>query len=137
MLPTSFLTPNGVYDENLKLSEKDKQKLAKLEFNVLRLLSISIEKGNVYIITNAGPGWVEYSAEKYYPSITKLLSQITIISARGEYETYYPNDSRMWKIQAFLNMQKNFDSDIVTNIICLGDSFIEMEAGHTLAGQFQ
>ena len=41
------------------------------------------------------------------------------------------------KIQAFLNMQKNFDSDIVTNIICLGDSFIEMEAGHTLAGQFQ
>ena len=137
LLPTSFLTPNGVYDENLKLSEKDKQKLAKLEFNVLRLLSISIEKGNVYIITNAGPGWVEYSAEKYYPSITKLLSQITIISARGEYETYYPNDSRMWKIQAFLNMQKNFDSDIVTNIICLGDSFIEMEAGHTLAGQFQ
>ena len=106
-LPTSFLTLNGVYDENLKLSEKDKQKLAKLEFNVLRLLSISIEKGNVYIITNAGPGWVEYSAEKYYPSITKLLSQITIISARGEYETYYPNDSRMWKIQAFLNMQKN------------------------------
>ena len=137
LLPTSFLTPNGVYDETLKLGEKDKEKIAKLEFNILRLLSISIEKGNVYIITNAGPGWVEYSAERYYPSIVKLLSQITIISARGEYESFYPNDSRMWKIQAFLTMQKNFDCDLVTNIICLGDSFIEMEAGHTLAGKFQ
>ena len=72
LLPTSFLTPHGVYD--LNLSEKDKEKLAKIEFNVLRLLSIAIEKGNVYIITNAGPGWMEYSAERYYPSIVKLLS---------------------------------------------------------------
>lgn len=137
LLCTSFLTPNGVYDETLKLSEKDKEKLAKLEFSVLRLLTISIEKGDVYIITNAGPGWVEFSAEKYYPSVVKLLSKITIISARGEYESKYPNDSRMWKIEAFSNMQKKFDSDLVTNIICLGDSFIEMEAGHTLAGKFQ
>ena len=69
--------------------------------------------------------------------MVKLLSKITIISARGEYESKYPNDSRMWKIEAFSNMQKKFDSDLVTNIICLGDSFIEMEAGHTLAGKFQ
>lgn len=137
LLCTSFLTPNGVYDETLKLSEKDKEKLAKLEFSVLRLLTISIEKGDVYIITNAGPGWVEFSAEKYYPSVSNLLSKITIISARGEYESKYPNNSRMWKIQAFSNMQKKFDSDLVTNIICLGDSFIEMEAGHTLASKFQ
>ena len=137
LLCTSFLTPNGVYDENIKLTEKDKEKIAKLEFSVLRLLTISIEKGDVYIITNAGPGWVEFSAEKYYPSVVQLLGKIKIISARGEYESKFPNDSRMWKIQAFLNMQKSFDSDLVTNIICLGDSFIEMEAGHTLAGKFQ
>lgn len=136
LLCTSFLTPNGVYDENLKLTEKDKEKIAKLEFSVLRLLSLSLEKGDVYIITNAGPGWVEYSAEKYYPSICKLLKQIVIISARGEYESKFPNDSRMWKFQAFINMQKNFDSDLVTNIICLGDSFIEMQAGHILASKF-
>ena len=35
LLPTSFLTPNGVYDETLKLGEKDKEKIAKLEFNIL------------------------------------------------------------------------------------------------------
>lgn len=65
-----------------------------------------------------------------------MLDKVKIISARGDYENIYPGDSRMWKIQAFLNMQKNFDSNLVTNIICLGDSFIEMEAGHVLASKF-
>ena len=137
LLPTSFLSPKGIYDDTVKLSQRDKDKLSKLETHVLKILQLAIEKGNVYIITNAGPGWVEFSAEKYYPSVVELLKKITIISARGEYESKYPNDSRMWKIQAFLNIQKDFNSDLVTNIICLGDSFIEMEAGHSLAGKFQ
>ncbi len=136
LLCTTFLTKNGVYDENLILTDKEKEKVAKLEFSVLRLLNLAIEKGNVFIITNAGQGWVEYSAEKYYPSVFKVLKKIKIISARGEYERQYPNDSRMWKIQAFLNMQKEFNSNLVTNIICLGDSFIEIEAGHILASKF-
>ena len=136
LLCTTFLTKNGVYDENLILNDKEKEKVSKLEFSVLKLLTLAIKKGNVYIITNAGQGWVEYSAEKYYPSVFKVLKKIKIISARGEYERQYPNDSRMWKIQAFLNMQKEFNSNLVTNIICLGDSFIEIEAGHILASKF-
>ena len=136
LLCTTFLTKNGVYDENLILTDKEKEKVSKLEKSVFKLLNIAIEKGNVFIITNAGQGWVEYSAEKYYPSVLKVLEKIKIISARGEYEKQYPNDSRMWKIQAFLNMQKEFNSNLVTNIICLGDSFIEIEAGHILASKF-
>ena len=136
LLCTSFLTPKGVYDENLILTEKDKEKIAKLEFSVLRLLTIAVEKGDVYIITNAGVGWVEFSAEKYYPSILPLLQKITIISARGAYEAKFPNDSRRWKVEAFLDMQKKFNSELVTNILCLGDSFIEIEAGHLLAAKF-
>ena len=136
LLCTTFLTKNGVYDENIKLTEKDKEKIAKLEFSVLRLLTLSTEKCDVFIITNAGQGWVEYSCEKFYPSVSKILKKINIISARGEYEKLYPNDSRMWKIQSFLNMQRFFNSNLVTNIICLGDSFIEIEAGHILASKF-
>lgn len=136
LLCTSFLTPNGVYREDLKLSDKDLEKLAKLEFAVLRLLTLALEKGDVYIITNAAPGWVEYSAEKFYPSLKTIIKKINIVSARGEHEKEHPGDSRMWKIQAFLNMQKDFDSGLITNIICLGDSFIEMEAAQVLAGKF-
>lgn len=136
LLCTSFLTPNGLFNEDIILSDKDHEKLAKLEFSVLRLLTAAIGKGDTYIITNAAPGWVEYSAERFYPSVKKVLEKITIISARGEYESKYPGDSRMWKIQAFLNMQKLFNYNLVTNIICLGDSFIEMEAAHVLASKF-
>ncbi len=136
LLCTSFLCPNGIYPKNSKLSDMDFENLAKLEFAVLRLLTLSVEKGDVYIITNAAPGWIEYSAEIYYPSLKQILKKIKIISARGEYENDHPGDSRMWKIQAFLNIQKNLDSNLITNIICLGDSLIEMEAGQILASKF-
>lgn len=136
LLCTSFLTPGGVFNENIQLSEIDRGKIRTLEFSVLRLLKIAVEKGDVYIITNAGPGWVEFSAEKFYPSIKSILEKITIISARGEYESKYPGDSKKWKIQTFLNLQKSLNVQLVTNIICLGDSFIEIEAGRILASKF-
>jgi len=48
----------------------------------------------------------------------------------------HPGDSRQWKILAFLEMLKNLDTNLVTNLICLGDSVIEMEAAHILASKF-
>lgn len=137
LLCTSFLTPNGVYDENMELSAADREKVKKLEFAALNLLKKAIEKGDVYIITNAGPGWVEYSAEKFYPSLKTVLNKITIISARGEYEAESPGDPRKWKKRTFLNLQKKMNTKLVTNIICLGDSTFEMEAGKVLAKKFQ
>ena len=136
LFPTSFLTPGGIFNEDIKLSEVDKNKLLILEQCTFTLLNEAIKKGNVYIITNAGKGWVEYSANKFYPSIKNFLSEIEIISARGEYEKMYPGNSRQWKIQAFLTLLKYVDIKLVTNIICIGDSLFEMEAGRILASKF-
>ena len=134
LLPTSFLTPGGVFNQNIILSEKERDKLLKIEQCVFLLLSEAIEKGNVYIITNAGKGWVEYSANKFYPSIMEILSKIQIISAR-EYEKQF-SDLRQWKIQTFLTLLKHVNIKLVTNIICIGDSLFEMEAGRILASKF-
>ena len=136
LLPTSFLTPGGIFDENLKISLIESEKISKLEQVILKLLSEAIEKGNVYIITNAGNGWVEYSANRFYPSIMPVLGKIKIISARGLYEKIYPGNSRQWKIEAFLNLKKHVNMKLVTNIICIGDSLFEMEAGRILASKF-
>jgi hypothetical protein len=136
LLPTSFLTPGGVFNEDITLSESDQDKMLKLEQSVFTLLNETVEKGNVYIITNAGKGWVEYSARRFYPKIVDILSKIKIISARGEYEKIYPGNSRQWKIQAFLNLLNYVDVKLVTNIICVGDSLFEMEAGRILASKF-
>ena len=137
LLPTTFLTPNGVFNENLVLSEQVQKKISKLEFSVNKLLKIAVEKGDVYIITNAGVGWVEFSADRFYPTVSEILKKIKIISARGEFEKQFPGDSRKWKIQTFLTLQKKLDLKLVTNIICLGDSLFEMEAGRVLASQFK
>ena len=136
LLPTSFLSPGGNFNANMKLSKDDYTKLLKIEKKVLELLTKAIEKGDVYIITNAGKGWVEFSSKLYYPSIIDILSKIKIISAREEYEKIFPGDSRKWKIQAFLNLQKYVDVKLVTNLICLGDSSFEIEAGRILASKF-
>jgi len=136
LLPTSFLTKGGNFYEEMQLSPSEQKKMLELQDLVLELLNETIEKGTVYIITNAGKGWVEYSAERFYPKITPILDKIQIISARGEYENEYPGNSRQWKIEAFLMLQNTVNLQLVTNIICLGDSLFEMEAGRILASRF-
>jgi hypothetical protein len=137
LLCTSFLTPNGLFNEEARIPDKDLEKIKKLESHVLTILNYAIKCGDTYIVTNAAPGWVEYSARRFYPSVALILNNVTIVSARGEYEKKHPGDSRQWKVLAFLEMLKTFDTQLVTNLICLGDSIIEMEAAHILASKFQ
>lgn len=136
LLPTSFLTPNGLFSEDQKINDKEMEKIKKLETCAATILKQAISKGDTYIITNAAPGWVEYSASRFYPQVVKLLHKVTIVSARGQYEKKHPGDSRQWKIQAFLETLRSLDTNLVTNLICLGDSVIEMEAAHILASKF-
>lgn len=136
LLPTSYLTPKGIFEEKNELNEKDQLKINKLESSVQKLLEIAISKGDVYIITNAGEGWVQFSAEKFYPSINDILKKIIIISARDKFEKKYPEQSNVWKIRTFLNLKKRINDDLITNIICVGDSSFEIEAGRILASKF-
>jgi len=137
LLPTTFLTPKGTFSEDIQLSPSDYKKMQQISNYVYDILKESIEKGDVYIITNAGINWVQFSANLFYPNISELLKKIKIISARGEYEKSFPGNLRQWKIQAFLNLLKNVDNKLVTNIICIGDSLFEMEAGRILASNFK
>lgn len=141
LLCSSYLMKHSFFEneQNVqnKISDSHKEKIAKLEFQVLRVLTIALTYGDVYIITNASQGWVEYSANKFFPSITKLLSQITIISARTLYGEQYPEDSRMWKISTFSKVAEIYDKNIVTNIICMGDSYLEMEAAQKMSSLFK
>ena len=136
LLPTSFLLSKNMIDNENKICEKDRTKINKLEQLVSNLLTLSLSKGDVYIITNSGEGWVEESTKKFYPNIKDILEKIEVISARKDYEKKHPNDSKLWKIDAFLNLKNRLNEDLITNIICLGDSVFEMDAGKILASKF-
>lgn len=55
----------------------------------------------VIIITNSDEGWVEFSAQRYCPSLLPVLSKYPIISARTRYEKFYPCQPLCWKAAAF------------------------------------
>jgi hypothetical protein len=109
LFPTSFLARNGYFSEqNIYSTEKDEKfikKIEKLEQSVIDLINISLTKGEVYIITNAVIGWVEYTSKQFFPNFYKILDKIKIISARGEWENTFPNNIQEWKIQTFSNLR--------------------------------
>ena len=136
LLPTSFLSPGGIFSPNIKLTKDDTLKIIELGKIVYKILTNAIQKGDVFIITNAGKGWVEFSASRFYPNIIDILPKLNIISARAEYENAFPGESNKWKIQAFLDLQRVFNVKLVSNIICFGDSLLEMQAGKILGSKF-
>ena len=70
------MTPRGIFEDKNDLNEKDQAKVSKLEESVKTLLTLAVSKGDVYIITNAGEGWVEFSCNKYYPNIVEILKKL-------------------------------------------------------------
>ena len=136
LLCTTVLSPCGYFDDNMIILPSKLEKIQKLEILVKKLLTITTEKGDTYIITNSEPGWVEYSCKRFFPNTFPLLSKIKIISSRGLYEKKFPKDFKTWKIMAFNEIIKNYEKNLPTNIICMGDSSYEIEAAHGLAGKF-
>ena len=133
---TSEISINNLLDENYIIPKEKKIKFLKLENEVKKVLQNCIGKGKTYIITNSEPGWVQFSSKKFLPSIVGLLDKINIISARGLYENKYPYDSFMWKINAFNDIVSLYDHTLLSNIICIGDSFLEIKAGKNLSNKF-
>lgn len=101
-----------------------------------KLLELSLRLGHTFIITNAVPMWAQYSAAKYIPQLLPTLEKVRVISARGRHEALYPRETYQWKIQAFLDVQQQLDSEIITNVVSVGDSNCEMDAAHVMAQQF-
>ena len=133
LLCTSYLVPAGTFND-LEINKKDKDVISNLDNLVSKLLLKSINIGFVFIVTNGAPGWVELSSVKFYPKTSKILTKIKIISARGLCEKKFPGDMRQWKTKAFkyaINSIK-INKNIPTNIICFGDSIIEIEASYNI-----
>ena len=130
LLCTTYLIPilnSNINKENIKIIKK---KLVNLDENVSNLLKHTLQRGMVFIITNASPGWVEYSSYSFLPLTAKILRDIKIISAKGLYSKNYPGDPRQWKIEAFKHVieSNNINKKLITNIISFGDSIIDLEA---------
>jgi hypothetical protein len=137
LLCTSYLIQIGALND-MQINQKDKEIMSNLDNLAFTLLSKTVNLGNVIIVTNGAPGWIEISSVTFYPKTTKVLDKIKIISARGLCEKQLPGDMRQWKTKAFKHAIDSIkiEKDIPTNIICFGDSIIEMEASYNIKEYF-
>jgi len=133
LLCTSFLNQR----EGRPLSLNAQRELRAIEKTAKQLLEKSIRLGRTFIITNAMEGWVEYSAAKYVPNLLPVLQKVNIISARSRYEGLYPHDISKWKVKAFLDVQRQMDSQVITNLNSLGDAEYEMDATQVMGKEFE
>ena len=134
LMCTSYIMPivnSNISNINIKVI---KEKLKNLDENIANLLNKTLERGIVFIITNSSPGWVEYSSTNFLPLTANILNNIKIISAKGLFAKKYPGDPIQWKIKAFkYAIEKyNINTKIISNIICFGDSYIDLEAIESL-----
>lgn len=133
LMCTSYVAPTGVLNLD-EMKPNDKTTMKNLDQLVSNLLNKALDKGLVFIITNAAYGWIEYSAKKLYPISYEVLKKVKIVSARGMCEKKYPGDYRQWKTKAFIETMKKSNINFLktANIISFGDSIIELEALHKL-----
>ncbi|KEP67336.1 UNVERIFIED_CONTAM: hypothetical protein HHA_223870 [Hammondia hammondi] len=110
--------------------------IQKIERHAKDLLELAMRFGRVFIITNAVEGWVEHSSQKYLPGLVPLLQKAPIISARNRFEAVFPGEYHQWKVQAFLEVRRQLNREIITNLISVGDSVIEMDAVHVMGKEF-
>jgi len=133
LLCTSFL--NLAHEKGKGFTAPVAQIMREIALASRRLLEAASRFGQTFIITNAMCGWVEYSAARWAPAILPALQKVHIISARDRFEPFYA-DVHQWKVQAFLEVQQQLDSDVVTNLLSVGDSNFEMDAVHVMGSRF-
>lgn len=134
LLCTNFLAKYGYVD----LPDDIIHTLQPLDESASNLLSKAVQYGQTFIITNAAEGWVQCSSKLFLPKTYQVIikNKIKVISARTGYEDQFPGDSHRWKVEAFLDIEQYFNKNLITNLLCLGDSHIEMDAAQILAERF-
>ena len=134
LMCTSYIMP--IFNSNnLHINiQKIKEKLKNLDENASNLLNKALERGIVFLITNASPGWVEYSSTTFLPLTASILNKVKIFSAKGLFSKNFPGDPTQWKIKSFKYAieKNNINTKIISNIICFGDSFVDLEAIESL-----
>eukprot|EP00697_Spironema_sp_BW2_P014136 gnl/Spiro4/4511_TR2241_c0_g1_i1.p1 gnl/Spiro4/4511_TR2241_c0_g1~~gnl/Spiro4/4511_TR2241_c0_g1_i1.p1 ORF type:complete len:264 (+),score=43.68 gnl/Spiro4/4511_TR2241_c0_g1_i1:100-891(+) len=133
LLPSSWLTSTCGLDKTINdLSPAYQSELIAHAGLVANLISAAQQYGNVVIITNAETGWVQFSSERFMPSLVSILEGIQCISARSTYEPQFPEPGE-WKINAFHNQIQSYNTPLsqVLNVVSFGDGEFEREAALT------
>ena len=98
-----------------------------LDNSLINLLTKSLKYKNVYIITNATKQWLYYCINTYCPRFKNYLKYLQgVISARDNYNIFYPNDVVMWKTMSILDILETNKN--IGTIVFASDLDIDFQA---------
>ncbi|VBB17784.1 hypothetical protein YASMINEVIRUS_247 [Yasminevirus sp. GU-2018] len=126
LYPTSWTMENGIDLTDPKSRYRYLKHFENLDDHLSSALEHMITLGDVVIITNAMPEWVELSMS-VLPKTKRCIRFIDIISARERYQ----NKAKMseWKKYTFVEeMVRRSQAKRYTNILSLGDAEFEYNA---------
>jgi hypothetical protein len=105
LFPSSFVDRKRLLQEYRQfqdLTEELQRLFRELERGISRLLSLAAQYGTVIIITNAQSGWIELCVSKFMPGLLEVLTaSVRVVSARSNFERFFPGDPLCWKAAAF------------------------------------
>ncbi|KAG1686214.1 hypothetical protein DVH05_007096 [Phytophthora capsici] len=106
ILPNTHLAKLGFSseDEDFEVPEDCMPTLEELAKEVENFLTACLKICTCYIVTNGLAGWVERSCQRFLPNAVPLVEQMTIISARSNFESLYPDRPIEWKIAVYRDL---------------------------------
>jgi hypothetical protein len=105
------------------------RQLEELEQTLFTLFDEIQHLGDVFIVTNSQRGWVELCCLQFIPRVWTWLKNFSIISARFDHESTFPNDPYMWKYTAFQKCIQRQHQSIVSFGDCPNDLKITCKIG--------
>ncbi len=126
LYPTSWIVNNNIDLTDPKSRYKYIKYFEQLDKYLNSLLDKLMKLGEVIIITNALPEWIELSVS-VLPKTKYYLKNIKVVSARQKYQNYTKMPD--WKKHAFLDViVKKTKKQKYQNILSLGDADYEYNA---------
>lgn len=108
LFPTTWALRQGLIQDNKLFptacwahATTHQERLETLANQIGETLHRAMQMGRVVIITNSEKGWVETSCAWFMPSLSALLTEVRIVSARYLFEHKYGIDTAAWKQHAF------------------------------------
>jgi hypothetical protein len=125
LFPTTWITTNEINLKNNIETDKYKQYFLQVDLDLNNLLIRLQQCGTVIIVTNALLSWIKLSTT-ILSKTSKTLTNIKVISARGDYQAKSQNPMD-WKKLAFESVIQTMTKKI-NNIISVGDAEYEYNA---------
>lgn len=141
LMCTNFLnTRNRKNLQNPSILEKIRtnEHILNMENIVSNLLRKAIERGDVYIISNASQEWILKSMRTVFPMVyDNYYEHVKIISARDSFEKKFPFNFAKWKSEVLNRIANYYDKDLLTNIMIIGDSLNDIKSGEKFGKYFK